>query len=108
VGLRRYLEKNFKIDESSGLDIFHNHFAPDCRWNPGSVFADNHLSPRLACLEQTFARSPDFIDPLVAVYRPAVSQRRAGQIPERENWSARHHAVRHRSATQDLERFQIG
>jgi hypothetical protein len=30
--------------------------------NPASVFANSHLSPRLARLEQTFARSPDFID----------------------------------------------
>lgn len=99
--LRRYLEKDFEIDEISGLDIFHNRFAPDHRWNPPSVFADSHLSPRLARLEQTFAHSPDFIDRamhLLAVCRPAVSQRRTAQIPEREDGSARHHAVRHRSA----------
>ncbi len=43
------------------LDIFHGRFAPDPRWNPQSICADE-IEPALLSLEEAYARRPAFID----------------------------------------------
>jgi SAM-dependent methyltransferase len=99
--LRRYLEKDFDVEDISGLDIFHNRFAPDRRWNPASVFADDHVSPRLAQLEKAFARNPDFMDRathLLVVARPSVLRRTAQIRAEERDCAERSAPVRNRSA----------
>ena len=45
-----------------GLDIFHNQFIPDRRWNPASLQVDQQLSGHLAQLEKTYARNPHFME----------------------------------------------
>jgi hypothetical protein len=50
------------IETLCGLDIFHNRFAPDRRWNPASVLVDNRLMLHLAQLEETYAADPGFME----------------------------------------------
>jgi hypothetical protein len=45
-----------------GLDLFHNRFAPDSRWNPLSLAVDNHFSDELTRLEETYATSSGFME----------------------------------------------
>ena len=35
--LRSWFAESFHIDELRGLDVFHNRFAPDPRWNPSAL-----------------------------------------------------------------------
>jgi len=67
----------FDIEDLSGLDIFLNRFLPDARWNPASLRADRHMLDHLAQLEETFARTPGFIEH--ATHLLLVGRRRARQ-----------------------------
>jgi len=60
--LRNCFTQHFDIDDLLGLDIFHNRFIPDHRWNPASMSVDPELTGRLAELEETYARTPSFMD----------------------------------------------
>jgi SAM-dependent methyltransferase len=46
----------FDIEDLCGLDIFHNRFLPDPRWNPTPFHVNPQLSDQLAELEQAYAR----------------------------------------------------
>jgi hypothetical protein len=60
--LRNYFAPHFDIKDLCGLDIFHNRFIPDRRWNPASLQVDQQLSGHLAQLEKTYARNPHFME----------------------------------------------
>jgi hypothetical protein len=55
--LQRQFAGQFDIEELRGLDLFHNRFAPDPRWNPASLAADNQFCDELERLEETYAKS---------------------------------------------------
>jgi hypothetical protein len=59
--LRNYFAPHLDIEDLCGLDIFHNRFIPDRRWNPAPLQVDQQLSGHLAQLEKTFARKPHFM-----------------------------------------------
>ena len=60
--LRSYFLDHFDIEDLRGLDLFHNRFAPDPRWNPASLAADNQFSNELERLEETYAASSGFME----------------------------------------------
>jgi SAM-dependent methyltransferase len=60
--LRSSFAHQFDIEDLCGLDIFHNRFVPDRRWNPASLVADRRLSGHLAQLEEAYARDPCFME----------------------------------------------
>jgi SAM-dependent methyltransferase len=77
--LRSYFTDHFDIEDLRGLDLFHNRFAPDPRWNPISVAVDNQFSDELERLEETYATSSGFMERathllLVARRRPAAAK----------------------------------
>ena len=60
--LRACFVDHFDIEDVLGLDIFHNRFLPDRRWNPASVVIGDELIDQLAPLEERYARDPRFIE----------------------------------------------
>jgi SAM-dependent methyltransferase len=60
--LRSYFAEHFDIDDLRGLDLFHNRFAPDPRWNPASLAIDTQCSDELDRLEETYATSSGFLE----------------------------------------------
>jgi hypothetical protein len=60
--LRTSFADHFDIEDLRGLDLFHNRFAPDSRWNPLSLAVDNHFSDELTRLEETYATSSGFME----------------------------------------------
>jgi hypothetical protein len=77
--LRSYFSDHFDIEDLRGVDLFHNRFAPDPRWNPLSLAVDNQFSDELERLEETFATSSGFMERathllLVARRRPAAAK----------------------------------
>ena len=60
--LRSYFADHFDIEDLRGLDLFHNPFAPDPRWNPASLMVDNQFSNELERLEETYATSSGFME----------------------------------------------
>ena len=53
---------HFSIEDLRGLEIFHNRFVPDRRWNPVSVVADQRLMLQLTRLEEAYATDPGFME----------------------------------------------
>lgn len=51
-----------KIDDLSGLDLFHGRFATDPHWNPPEATPHSNLLNALKCLERRFSHDPAFID----------------------------------------------
>jgi SAM-dependent methyltransferase len=49
--LRSYFLDYFDIEDLRGLDLFHNRFAPDPRWNPASLTVDKRFSNELERLD---------------------------------------------------------
>ena len=77
--LRSYFTDHFDIEDLRGVDLFHNRFAPDRRWNPLSLAVDNQLYDELKRLEETYATSSGFMERathllLVARRRPAAAK----------------------------------
>ena len=73
--LWRLFAQGFDVEDLRGLDLFHSRFSPDPRWNPEFLRADN-LQVELQRLEETYARSPGFIDRaahLLLVARPKAA-----------------------------------
>jgi SAM-dependent methyltransferase len=60
--LKDLFRPHFGIEGVCGLDIFHNRFAPDRRWNPVSIVLDARLMLQLARLEETYATDPGFME----------------------------------------------
>src|ERR1019366_1270858 len=60
--LRNCFSDHFDIDDLCGLDIFHNRFIPDHRWNPASLLLDQPLADHLARLEETWRRDSSFME----------------------------------------------
>jgi SAM-dependent methyltransferase len=86
--LRSYFLAHFDIDDLRGLDLFHNRFAPDPRWNPASLAVDNQLSDELERLEESYATSTGFMERathlfLVARRRPAAAKVSRSQTSDR-------------------------
>ena len=76
--LRSYFAAHFDIEDLRGLDLFHNRFAPDPRWNPASLALDTQFSDELERLEEIYAKSSGFIERanhllLVARHRQAAT-----------------------------------
>jgi hypothetical protein len=53
---------HFAIEDLRGLDIFHNRFVPDGRWNPAPVGPDKKLLLQLTQLEEAYATDPSFME----------------------------------------------
>jgi SAM-dependent methyltransferase len=70
---------HFDIEDLRGLDLFHNRFAPDSRWNPLSLAVDNHFSDELTRLEETYATSSGFMER--ATHLMLVARRRQTFLP---------------------------
>lgn len=51
-----------KIDDLSGLDLFHGRFATDPNWNPQAAAPDANLLQALRSLERRYSHDPAFID----------------------------------------------
>lgn len=60
--LRDLLARYFQTEDLRGLDIFHDRFKPDRRWNPATHVLDESLSGHLARLGEIYARDPSFMD----------------------------------------------
>jgi SAM-dependent methyltransferase len=60
--LRRIAAPYFEVEDLRGLDLFHNRFALDPRWNPASQTPDRRLRDELALLEEIYARDPQIMD----------------------------------------------
>jgi SAM-dependent methyltransferase len=60
--LRSCFLDHFDIEDLRGLDLFHNRFAPDLRWNPATLVVGNQFSNELERLEETYATSSGFIE----------------------------------------------
>jgi SAM-dependent methyltransferase len=60
--LRNYFAAFFDIEDLRGLDLFHNRFMRDPRWNPVVPSGDDQLADELVRLETAYAAKPDFID----------------------------------------------
>lgn len=60
--LRRTFADHFDIEDLRGLDLFHNRFAPDSRWNPASLAVDDLFFNELERLEDTYATSSGFVE----------------------------------------------
>lgn len=60
--LRNNFADHFDIEDLRGLDLFHNRFAPDPRWNPEFLAVDNQFFDELERLEETYATSPAFVE----------------------------------------------
>jgi SAM-dependent methyltransferase len=54
--------QHFDVEDLCGLDIFHNRFIPDRRWNPASLQVDQQISRHLGQLEETYTRDPCFME----------------------------------------------
>jgi len=77
--LRSYFADQFDIEDLRGLDLFHNRFAPDSRWNPASLAVDDRFCNVLARLEETYAKRSEFMERathllLIARRRQAVTK----------------------------------
>jgi hypothetical protein len=77
--LRSYFSDHFDIEDLRGIDLFHNRFAPDPRWNPLSQAVVNQFSDELKRLKGTYATSSGFMERathllLVARRRPAAAK----------------------------------
>lgn len=77
--LRSWFAESFDIDELRGLDVFHNRFAPDPRWNPPTLSIDRKLSDELERLEETYADRPPFIERATHLLLVASGRRAAAQ-----------------------------
>jgi SAM-dependent methyltransferase len=86
--LRSCFADHFDIEDLRGVDLFHNRFAPDPRWNPASLAVDNQLYDELERLEETYATSSGFMERathllLVARRRPAAAKVSRSQTSDR-------------------------
>ena len=86
--LRSCFLDHFDIEDLRGLDLFHNRFAPDPRWNPATLVVDNQFSNELERLEKTYATSSGFMER--ATHLMLVARRRQTLFPslERQNTDA--------------------
>jgi SAM-dependent methyltransferase len=60
--LRGYFADLLDIEDLRGLDVFHNRFAPDPRWNPTSLAIDDQFSDELERLEAVYATRAGFME----------------------------------------------
>lgn len=60
--LRSRMARHFETEDLCGLDIFHSRFAPDRRWNPGTLVSGEHMMDCLSILEAMHARDPELMD----------------------------------------------
>jgi SAM-dependent methyltransferase len=60
--LRRLVSAHFEIQSLRGLDLFHERFAPDPRWNPDWLPGGELLRGELAQLEARYGADPRFMD----------------------------------------------
>ena len=77
--LRSWFAESFHIDELRGLDVFHNRFAPDPRWNPPPLSIDRKLSDEFERLEEMYADRPPFIERATHLLLVASDRRAAAQ-----------------------------
>jgi SAM-dependent methyltransferase len=77
--LRNCFLDHFDIEDLRGLDLFHNRFAPDRRWNPASLTADKRFSHELERLEEIYSTSSGFMER--ATHLLLVARRRQSAFP---------------------------
>jgi hypothetical protein len=77
--LRSYFSDHFDIEDLRGVDVFHNRFAPDPRWNPLSLGVDSQLYDELDRLEENYAASSGFAER--ATHLLLVARRRQTFLP---------------------------
>jgi SAM-dependent methyltransferase len=75
--LRNHFALGFDVEDLRGLDLFHNRFMPDPRWNPACPSDDSQLADELERLEKTYATSAEFIDRATHLLLVARSRRAA-------------------------------
>jgi hypothetical protein len=80
--LKNCFAHQFIIEDLCGLDIFHNRFVPDRRWNPASFHVDLQLSGHLARLEEAYERNPEFMEH--ATHLLLVGRSRRAPEPEHQ------------------------
>jgi SAM-dependent methyltransferase len=84
--LRSCFANRFAIEDLRGLDLFHNRFASDPRWNPESLPIDCSFRDHLARLEDAYSRKPGFMERanhLLLVGRRVFRCRYSGLHPAR-------------------------
>ena len=74
---RSFFTVHFDIEDLRSLDLFHNRFAPDPRWNPASLAVDNQLYDELERLEKVYATCAEFMDRATHLLLVAGSRRTA-------------------------------
>jgi hypothetical protein len=57
--LRSYFLAHFDIEDLRGLDLFHNRFAPDPRWNPASLAVDTSFPMNSSVSRRPTLQAPD-------------------------------------------------
>src|SRR3984893_11250935 len=88
--LRNHFASGFDVEDLRGLDLFHNRFMADPRWNPVSPSGDNQLADELERLERAYATSAEFIDRAAHLLLVARSRRAAATTAcAVANWSKR-------------------
>jgi hypothetical protein len=78
--LRSYFAGLFDIEDLRGLDVFHNRFAPDSRWNP-DLALDHQFCDELDRLEEASAARSGFME---RAAHPLLVARRTGLVVKSE------------------------
>src|ERR1700736_5950372 len=77
VELRNHFASGFDVEDLRGLDLFHNRFMPDPRWNPVCPPGDSKLADELERLEKAHATCTEFMDRAAHLLLVARSRRAA-------------------------------
>lgn len=83
--LRTFFASCFDIEDLRGLDLFHNRFSPDPRWNPAGSRVDGPFSDELVRLEEEYATRREFMDRavhLLLVARSRAAKSRASTVDQ--------------------------
>jgi len=92
--LRNCFADHFDVEDLRGLDLFHNRFAPDPRWNPVSLVVDNQFSDELERLEETYATSSGFVERATHLLLVARRQQAATKSESEPNFGTDTHFSR--------------
>ena len=76
--LRSCFADHLDIEDLRGLDVFHNRFTPDPRWNPASLTVDDQFTDELEQLEEAYAARPRFMER--AAHLLLVARRRQAAV----------------------------
>jgi SAM-dependent methyltransferase len=86
--LRSYFGGLLDIEDLRGLDVFHNRFAPDPRWNP-DLGLDHQFCDELDRLEEAYATRSGFVERAAHLLLVARRRRVAVKSEPEPVWSPR-------------------